>query len=56
MGKMAWQDRNFAAVFPEKKGEKSDAIRHIIPQAQPQQPNPQFAFLASTPTLCPTIF
>jgi hypothetical protein len=53
---MAWWDRNFAAVFPEKKGEKTDATRHIIHDAQHEQPDPRFALLASTPRLCPAIF
>jgi hypothetical protein len=53
---MAWRDRNFTPVFPEKKGEKSDATRHIIYQTRHEQPNPRFALLASTAKLCPAIF
>src|SRR4030095_15788906 len=56
IGKMAWPDRNFAAVFPEKKGKNTDATRLIIHEASSKQPCLWFALLVSTPGSCPAIF
>jgi hypothetical protein len=53
---MAWQDWNFAPVFPEKEGEKTDATRRVINKAQHEQLNPPFALLAPTARSCPTTF